>query len=104
MDFSGAQRGAQAEEYADAIMGTMPGFSSLSFPAQEAERCHLVLEAQQAEVGCDLHFWRSAIRIKKSHIRQSFLISAEVVVFHWNPPDLNGKSNPLTQEFCESTD
>jgi hypothetical protein len=50
MDFSGAQRGAHAEEYADAIIGTMPGFSFLSFPAQEAERRHLVLEAQQAEV------------------------------------------------------
>ncbi|KAJ7261600.1 hypothetical protein C8J57DRAFT_1634681 [Mycena rebaudengoi] len=68
MDFSGAQRGAHAEEYADAIISTMPLFAALSPEAQQAERRQLVLEAQKAVVGCDIHFWRSSTRIKKSQV------------------------------------
>ncbi|KAJ7759113.1 hypothetical protein B0H16DRAFT_1313548 [Mycena metata] len=67
MDFSGAQRGAHAEEYADATISIIPGFGSLSRAAQAAERRALVLEAEQAEVGCEVHFWRSADHIKKTH-------------------------------------
>ncbi|KAJ7768047.1 hypothetical protein B0H14DRAFT_3895019 [Mycena olivaceomarginata] len=60
MDFSGAQRGAHAEAYADAIISTMPHFSLLSQEAQDAERHQLVLEAEKGELGCHVHFWRSA--------------------------------------------
>ncbi|KAJ6569381.1 hypothetical protein B0H19DRAFT_1066129 [Mycena capillaripes] len=67
MDFSGAQRAAHAEEYADAIVSITPGFRLLSPEAQAAERRQLVLEAEAAEVGCDVHFWRSADRIIKTH-------------------------------------
>jgi hypothetical protein len=67
MDFSAAQRAAHAEEYADAIIAITPGFSQLSAEAQKAERKHLVREAEEGEVGCDTHFWRSADRIKKTH-------------------------------------
>ncbi|KAF8185359.1 hypothetical protein K438DRAFT_1766002 [Mycena galopus ATCC 62051] len=67
MDFSQAQRGAHAEEYADAVISTMSGFSSLSPEAQATERRQLVREAEEAEVGCDMHFWRSGDRIMKTH-------------------------------------
>ncbi|KAJ6535381.1 hypothetical protein DFH09DRAFT_1091717 [Mycena vulgaris] len=67
MDFSGAQRGAHAEEYADTIIGITPGFATLSKEAQAAERRHLVREAEEAEVGCEVHFWRSADHVKKTH-------------------------------------
>ncbi|KAJ7431676.1 hypothetical protein FB451DRAFT_1381426 [Mycena latifolia] len=66
MDFSSAQRAAHAEEYADAVISTIPGFSMLDKVAQDAQRKALVEEAQSAEVGCDLHFGRSATRIKKN--------------------------------------
>ncbi|KAJ7654255.1 hypothetical protein B0H17DRAFT_387032 [Mycena rosella] len=67
MDFSGAQRGAHAEEYADAIISITPGFAGLSKEAQAAERRNLVIEAEEAEVGCEVHFWRSADHVKKTH-------------------------------------
>ncbi|KAJ7107524.1 hypothetical protein C8R44DRAFT_744708 [Mycena epipterygia] len=67
MDFSAAQRGAHAEEYADAIISITPGFSLLSTAAQVAERRQLVVEAETAEVGCGLHFCRSGERIMKTH-------------------------------------
>jgi hypothetical protein len=51
MDFSQAQRGAHAEEYADAVISTMSGFSSLSPQAQAIERRQLVREAEEAEGG-----------------------------------------------------
>ncbi|KAJ7607646.1 hypothetical protein DFH06DRAFT_1379863 [Mycena polygramma] len=49
MDFSGAQRGAHAEEYAEAVISTMPHFSQLSKEAQDTERRQLIIEAEQAE-------------------------------------------------------
>lgn len=67
MDFSGAQRGAHAEEYADAVISTMPHFSQLSPEAQDAERRALIREAEEAEVGCEVHFWRSADRVRQTH-------------------------------------
>jgi hypothetical protein len=67
MDFSGAQRAAHAEEYADAIISTMqPAFSQLAQAAQDVQRKVLVEEAKTAQVGCDLHFSRSAVRLKKN--------------------------------------
>ncbi|KAF8160548.1 hypothetical protein K438DRAFT_1985650 [Mycena galopus ATCC 62051] len=67
MDFSAAQRAAQAEEYAEAIISVTPGFSQLSSEAQAVERQALVREAEAAVLGCDVHFWRSADRIMKTH-------------------------------------
>jgi hypothetical protein len=67
MDFSGAQRGAHAEAYADAIISTIPHFSQLSQAAQDAERKQLVLEAEKGELGCQVHFWRSADQVRKTH-------------------------------------
>ncbi|KAJ7604753.1 hypothetical protein B0H17DRAFT_66570 [Mycena rosella] len=67
MDFSGAQRGAHAEEYADAIISITPGFAGLSKEAQAAERRNLIIEAEEAEVGCEVHFWRYADHVKKTH-------------------------------------
>ncbi|KAK7047011.1 hypothetical protein R3P38DRAFT_3423671 [Favolaschia claudopus] len=67
MDYSGAQRAAQAEEYADAIISISPNFSSLSPQAQLVERQQLVKEAEEAVVGCEVHFWRSADRISNTH-------------------------------------
>ncbi|KAJ6543264.1 hypothetical protein DFH09DRAFT_1088963 [Mycena vulgaris] len=55
MDFSGAQRSAHAEEYADTIIGITPGFTTLSKEAQAAERRHLVRVAEEAEVGCEFN-------------------------------------------------
>ncbi|KAK6974106.1 hypothetical protein R3P38DRAFT_3335892 [Favolaschia claudopus] len=51
----------------NAIISTIPSFSSLSRAAQAAERQQLVKEAEEAVVGCEVHFWRSADRIKKTH-------------------------------------
>ncbi|KAJ7309425.1 hypothetical protein DFH08DRAFT_823369 [Mycena albidolilacea] len=67
MDFPGAQRGHHAEEYADAVISTMPHFSQLSPEAQDAERRALIREAEEAEVGCEVHFWRSADRVRQTH-------------------------------------
>ncbi|KAJ7268152.1 hypothetical protein B0H12DRAFT_1229783 [Mycena haematopus] len=50
MDFSGAQRGAHADEYADAIISTMPHFAQLSKEAQDAEHRHLIIEAEKDQV------------------------------------------------------
>ncbi|KAK7008269.1 hypothetical protein R3P38DRAFT_2551988, partial [Favolaschia claudopus] len=67
MDFSGAQRAAHAEEYADAVISTMqPAFSMLDQAAKDVQRELLVQEAQRTQVGCELHFQRSAVRIKKN--------------------------------------
>ncbi|KAK7051728.1 hypothetical protein R3P38DRAFT_3255060 [Favolaschia claudopus] len=67
MDYSGAQRAAEAEEYADAIISTSTGFASLSPAAQAVERAQLVKEATESVVGCAVHFWRSADRIMNTH-------------------------------------
>ncbi|KAJ6465938.1 hypothetical protein C8R47DRAFT_45502 [Mycena vitilis] len=67
MDFSVAQRVAHAEEYADAVISTMqPGFSQLAPEAQALQRKLLVEEAQTAQIGCDIHFMRSTVRVKKN--------------------------------------
>lgn len=66
MDFSSAQRAAHAEEYADAVITTMPSFSMLDKEAQDLQRKKLVEEAQATQVGCETHFWRSGIRVKKN--------------------------------------
>ncbi|KAH7908555.1 hypothetical protein BJ138DRAFT_1128352 [Hygrophoropsis aurantiaca] len=66
MDFSAAQRSAHAEEYADLIISLQPSFNDLSPEAQNIERQHLVKEASEVQIGCDVHFWRSATRLKKN--------------------------------------
>ncbi|TFK34948.1 hypothetical protein BDQ12DRAFT_612575, partial [Crucibulum laeve] len=65
MDFSGAQRGAHAEEYADALISRIPGFHLLSEEAKRVQRQYFIAEAQKYAVGCEIHFTRSLRRIKK---------------------------------------
>ncbi|KAF9547410.1 hypothetical protein CPC08DRAFT_648784, partial [Agrocybe pediades] len=62
-DFSAAQRAAHAEEYADAIISTKPDFQSLTSQSQEIERKAYLQQAQEAESGCDFHFWQSVERL-----------------------------------------
>jgi hypothetical protein len=45
----------------------MPHFSQLSREAQDAERRQLIIEAEKGELGCHVHFWRSAEQVKKTH-------------------------------------
>ncbi|KAF8951007.1 hypothetical protein BDZ97DRAFT_2067954 [Flammula alnicola] len=62
-DFSASQRGAHAEEFADAIIAMDPRFRSLTAASQEIERNEYLKQAQEAERGCEFHFWQSAERI-----------------------------------------
>ncbi|KAF8957620.1 hypothetical protein BDZ97DRAFT_1924498 [Flammula alnicola] len=62
-DFSASQRGAHAEEFADAIIAMDPRFQSLTAASQEIERNEYLKQAQEAERGCEFHFWQSAERI-----------------------------------------
>src|ERR1700722_10074123 len=69
MDFSGAQRGAHAQEYAEIMISVAfpsNSFEVLSAESQLIERNRYIKEAQEAEVGCDVHFWRSSTRLKKN--------------------------------------
>ena len=66
MDFSASQRNAHAEEFADAVIAIMPGFQGLTKASQEIERNAYLDEAKEAEVGCEVHFLRSAKRLKKN--------------------------------------
>ncbi|KAJ7198233.1 hypothetical protein C8J57DRAFT_1262469 [Mycena rebaudengoi] len=66
MDFSSAQQAAHAEEYADAVITTISEFSMLSKQGQDSERKRLVEEAQEMQVGCEIHFGRSVTCIKKN--------------------------------------
>jgi hypothetical protein len=64
MDFSEAQRAAHSQEYADIVISTIPSFSSLSKKSQDIERERYLLEAQEARLGCNVHFWCSATCLK----------------------------------------
>lgn len=66
MDFSAAQRAAHAEEYAELIIFLNESFHKLTRQSQAIERKQYIEEAKEAEVGCDVHFGRSAIRVKKN--------------------------------------
>jgi hypothetical protein len=68
MDFSAAQRSAHAEEYADAVTALQPSFRDLLAESQVRERKRYVDEAAEAVLGCGVHFWRSATRIKKNGV------------------------------------
>jgi len=63
MDFSAAQRSAHAEDYTDAVISTKPDFDSLTPESQVIERNAYVLQAQEAERGCEFHFWQSTERL-----------------------------------------
>ncbi|KAJ7248928.1 hypothetical protein C8J57DRAFT_1475358 [Mycena rebaudengoi] len=54
-------------------------------------------------ISCPREQLSSARPSRQSFLARSFDIgvSAEAVVFHWNPSDLNGKVNPLTQELWD---
>ncbi|KAF8061718.1 hypothetical protein FPV67DRAFT_293744 [Lyophyllum atratum] len=64
MDFSGAQSGAHAEEYADTMMSLIPSLKTLARSAREAQHQHFIAEAQKFAIGCEIHFHRSFRRIK----------------------------------------
>ena len=64
MDFSASQQGAHTEAYVDVATSMNPGFLTLSKAAQDAERQALREESLQAQRGCEVHFWRSATRLK----------------------------------------
>lgn len=66
MDFSAAQRSAHAEEYAELIIYLNKSFHDLTVQSQAIERKQYVEEAKEAKVGCDVHFGRSAMRVKKN--------------------------------------
>ncbi|EAU81295.2 hypothetical protein CC1G_07225 [Coprinopsis cinerea okayama7 len=65
-DFSAAQRSAHAEEYARAVITTIPGFEGerIAPNAIEAQLSALRDEAQGVEVGCQFHFLTQAQRVK----------------------------------------
>jgi hypothetical protein len=66
LDFSVAQRNAHARAYAQAVASIrIPGFSNLSQEAQEVELKVLENEAEKAQEGCEVHWWRSVHRLSK---------------------------------------
>lgn len=66
MDYSAAQLNGRAEEYADALVSRIPGFTSLSPEAQKVEHAQCVLEAQNTAKGCKTHFNGSVLRIQRN--------------------------------------
>ena len=64
MDFSAAQRGAHAQEYAEIAISLMPSFANLLEQSQKIECDRYVSEAREAELGCNIHFWCSATHLK----------------------------------------
>lgn len=64
MDFSLAQHNAHSEEYADIIIAQIPSFHLLSPETQKSERSRLLLEAGEAQAGCQVHWKRSVLRIR----------------------------------------
>lgn len=67
MDFSAAQLAAHAAEYAETMISLIPNFKDLTPESQMNERMRYVKDAKAAQQGCEVHFWRSATRIKASH-------------------------------------
>ncbi|KAF8169648.1 hypothetical protein BJ912DRAFT_861971, partial [Pholiota molesta] len=65
-DFSAAQRSAHAEEYAEALISMLPGYSRLTKASQAIERDSFLQQALEVERGCSFHFWESAERIKSN--------------------------------------
>ncbi len=65
MDFSQAQRAAHAEEFADTMVSRVAGWDMLSEAARTAERQAHLDDASDFQQGCEIHFQRSAMRLKK---------------------------------------
>ncbi|OBZ71985.1 hypothetical protein A0H81_08091 [Grifola frondosa] len=66
MDFSAAQRAAHAEEYAETMISLVGGWDLLSADLKAEHRKGLLDEASAYQQGCEIHFGRSATRIKKN--------------------------------------
>ncbi|RXW14424.1 hypothetical protein EST38_g11427 [Candolleomyces aberdarensis] len=67
MDFSLAQRKAHAIAYATAVIESLgPLFNQLDPKVQEQQRQALIREAESMEVGCDLHYERSLLRVRNT--------------------------------------
>ena len=65
MDFSQAQRVAHAEEFVTTMTSRVAGWADLSHSAQVAERKAQAEDAGKYQQGCEVHFRRSAMRIRK---------------------------------------
>ncbi|KAI1789317.1 hypothetical protein LXA43DRAFT_893128, partial [Ganoderma leucocontextum] len=78
MDFSQAQRSAHASKYVDAMTSRILGFDILSSEARNVERSRLLVDVSKYQQGCEVHFQRSAMRLKKDsllvppHLRDTF--------------------------------
>jgi hypothetical protein len=79
MDVSSAQCGAHAEEYAAAIISTMPPFSLFSQEAQQAEQ-QLILEARKGEFAMFiLALRRSGQEFKRGEAHDPAKLDSEVL-------------------------
>ncbi|KAJ3519178.1 hypothetical protein NMY22_g13323 [Coprinellus aureogranulatus] len=66
LDFSLAQRKAHAQAYAESAASLQfPGFSNMSREAQETQLKVFRDEAEKAQEGCSVHWWRSVQRLGK---------------------------------------
>ncbi|KAJ3820274.1 hypothetical protein EV361DRAFT_874259, partial [Lentinula raphanica] len=66
MDFSGAQILAHSQEYANLMMSLTPGVDKLAKEAYNAQHTHYMQAASSSQVGCQVHFFRSAKRLKQN--------------------------------------
>ncbi len=66
MDFSSAQLAAHSHEYATLLMKLLPGARQLSQPAYDAQYAFFLKEANQSQMGCQVHFFRSGTRLKQN--------------------------------------
>lgn len=67
MDFSVAQRKAHAIAYANASVEELgPLYHQLDKPVRERQYELLIREAETMEIGCDVHFERSLLRVRKT--------------------------------------
>jgi inorganic triphosphatase YgiF len=106
MDFSASQRSAHAEEFADAVIEITPGFQALTKASQEIERNAYLKEAREAEVGCEVHFRRSAKRLKtngslipREHIETFNDLLHTLLSQHSSRQDFDDAINTLRSTF-----
>ncbi|KIK50276.1 hypothetical protein GYMLUDRAFT_131872, partial [Collybiopsis luxurians FD-317 M1] len=68
MDFSSAQIKAHSQEYADIMMKLFPGSRNLSQGAYHVQHAHFVKEANEVQVGCQVHFYHSGKRLAQNGV------------------------------------
>ena len=66
MDFSSAQILAHSVEYADILMSLMAGAKELSSEAYQVQRQHYINQANEMQIGCEIHFLRSGKRLMQN--------------------------------------